>query len=116
MDDGGMDSRISLDFSEAPYILIVDIDDGLVVRWVTLPNPGVSLERRKGIATSHLLIDEKTTTLLVMHIGEGPYHMLKGAYIDLYHLTESIVAAEAIRKQNSSDLKRLNAPSQNPLH
>ena len=116
IDDGGMDSRISPDFSEAPYILIVDIDDGRVVRWVTLPNPGVSLERKRGIATSHLLIDEKITTLLVMHIGEGPYHMLNGAYINLYHLPEIIVAAEALRKHNSADLKMLNAPSQNPLH
>lgn len=111
LEDRGMESPTAPSFGEAPYFLFVDVAGGSAVRWVTTENPGRGLERKRGLTTSHLLIDEGATALVSGHVGEGPFYVLRGAFIDLYELPTGLMASEAIELFLESGLEEMREPT-----
>ena len=111
LEDRGMESPTAPSFGEAPYFLFVDVSGGSAVRWVTTENPGRGLERKRGMTASHLLIDEGATALVSGRLGEGPFYVLRGAFIDLYELPKGLMASEAIELFLGSGLEELREPT-----
>jgi cation diffusion facilitator family transporter len=109
-EDGGIESKTALLFGEAPYFIFVDVSGGEARRWATRPNPGLGLERKRGLTTSHLLIDEGATTLIAKQLGEGPYHVLRGAFIDMYELGGAETASQAVTAFIDGALVKIEEP------
>ena len=84
LEDKGMDSQTTPHFGEAPYFLFVDIEEGESQKWMTKPNPGRGLEKKRDITTGHLLVKEEITVLLTRQLGEGPFHYLRDWFIEIY--------------------------------
>lgn len=111
LEDRGMESPTASSFGEAPYFLFVDVERGSIVRWGTIENPGRDLERKRGLAASQLLIDEGATTLISGHVGEGPFHFLRGSFIDLYVLPAGLKTSETMERFLGGELGVMEAPT-----
>jgi cation diffusion facilitator family transporter len=111
LEDRGMESPTTSSFGEAPYFLLVDVEGGSVVRWGTVENPGRGLEKKRGLAASQLLIDEGATMLISGHVGEGPFHFLRGSFIDLYVLPAGLKASESIDMYLAGGLEAMGEPT-----
>ena len=111
LEDRGMESPTASSFGEAPYFLFVDVERGSIVRWGTIENPGRGLERKRGLAASQLLIDEGATTLISGHVGEGPFHFLRGSFIDLYVLPAGLITSETMERFLGGELEVMEAPT-----
>jgi len=111
-EDRGLASPVTRHFGEAPYFLFVDVEERSVERWVTKRNPGLELERRRGITITDLITEEKTTTLLTSKIGEGPFHILRDTFVEIYEIIDKATADEAVNTFLEGKLKRMEEASE----
>jgi predicted Fe-Mo cluster-binding NifX family protein len=111
LEDKGMDSQTTPHFGEAPYFLFVDIEAGEIQKWMTKPNPGHGLEKKRGITTAHLLVTEETTTLLTGQLGEGPFHYLRDSFIEIYEIPKSVSVSEALETYLAGTLSKMETPT-----
>jgi len=88
--DGGLESKINLHLGKAPYFLFIDISNGKVKNWFASQNPGVGLEKKRGIISAQFLIEHKVNVLLTKELGEGPFHVLKGNFVKIYKAPDNI--------------------------
>jgi predicted Fe-Mo cluster-binding NifX family protein len=68
------------------------------------------LKQKKGIATAHFLIKEKSEVVLAGGIGEGPFHVLRDNLVQLYYLPKTVGIREAIRLLNENSLEKMISP------
>ncbi len=106
-EDLGMESPVTPHFGEAPFFLFVDVEDGIIQRWITKQNPGLELEKKRGITMANLIVEEKATTLLTSRLGEGPFHYLRNSFVELYELPEVTTARKALDVFLTGKLKRV---------
>jgi predicted Fe-Mo cluster-binding NifX family protein len=107
LEDKGMDSPVTPHFGEAPYFLFVDLEGESIHRWFTRHNPALMLDRKRGVTVSELINEEDTTTLLTAEIGEGPFHILRDSFIEIYELPEKTTVKEAVNIYLKGKLKRM---------
>ena len=88
--DAGLESKINPHLGKAPYFLFIDIDNGKVEKWFASQNPGVGLEKKRGITSAHFLIEHKVNVLLAKELGEGPFHVLKDNFVKIYRISDNI--------------------------
>jgi cation diffusion facilitator family transporter len=96
LEDKGMDSPVTPHFGEAPYFLFVDLEEESIHGWFTRHNPALGLDRKRGVTVSELINGEDATTLLTAEIGEGPFHILRDSFIEIYELPEKATVKEAV--------------------
>ncbi len=113
VEDKGLSSRTSPHFGRAPYFLLVDVRKGKVKGWEAKENPGAKLERKIGITAARFLVKKKVDVLLVGGIGEGPFHVLRDNFIELYKLPRRMSAREAIDKLLKGELEEVREPEKN---
>jgi len=106
-----MDSQTTPHFGEAPYFMIVDIEDGEIHKWMTKPNPSQDLKKKRGITTGHLLVKEEITTLLTRQLGEGPFHYLRDSFIEIYRLPQSIPVSKALETFLAGMISKMETPT-----
>jgi cation diffusion facilitator family transporter len=116
LEDRGMDSPVTPHFGEAPYFLFIDIERGSVHKWFTRHNPALELERKRGVTISELIIGEEATTLLTAELGEGPYHILRDSFVEIYDLPQRATAEEAVKIYLNGKLERMVEASEGKKH
>ncbi len=79
----GLNSDISMHFAKAQYILIADVINGQIMNNVIKDNPGIKLEKKKGIETAEFLGKEHVDVLLGNEVGDGPKYVLSNKLIDV---------------------------------
>lgn len=75
-DKNGMQSHISEHFARAPYFLIADVVNGKIISSIIKENPGIKLEKKKGIESAEFLGKESVDVLISNEINEGPRSVL----------------------------------------
>lgn len=114
--NNGLESRVHSHFGAAPYYIIVDVKDGEVIKWWVIENPSVKLEKRRGIETAHLLLNDGVDTLVTMEIGDGPFHILKDSGVKIYRPSPNMEVKEAIRSFLEGRMKPMETPSKSKGH
>jgi len=109
--DKGLESMAKPHFGSAPYFILVDVDRGEMKNWAIKPNPSAKLSRKRGISSANFLKKEKVNTLIVNELGEGPFHVLRDSFIDIYELPEEITISEAVNAFLDGRLRRMAEPS-----
>lgn len=112
LEDRGMGSPVTLHFGEAPFFLFVDVEGKSIHRWFTRHNPALGLDRKRGVTISELIVGEDTTTLLTAEIGEGPYHILRDSFVEIYELLEKATVEEAVNIFLEGKLERIEKASE----
>jgi cation diffusion facilitator family transporter len=87
--DAGLESTINPHLGKAPHFLFIDIDNRKVEKWFASQNPGVGLEKKRGITSAQFLIEHKVNVLLVKELGEGPFHLLKDNLVKIYRISDN---------------------------
>ncbi|MFC1803661.1 cation diffusion facilitator family transporter [Thermoproteota archaeon] len=112
LEDKGMGSPVMPHFGEAPYFLFVDVEGESIYKWFTRHNPALGLDRKRGVTVSELINGEDTTTLLTAEIGEGPFHILRDSFVEIYELPEKATVEEAVKIYLEGKLKRMEEASE----
>ena len=110
-EDRGLESKASHHFGEAPYFIFVRYGDSQITEWKTKKNPSLALEKRRGISITEMILDEGATTLLTGNIGEGPFHILRDSFVQIYKLPEEMKVEEALEKFIDEKFPRYEDPS-----
>ncbi len=79
----GLQSTVSEHFARAPYILLANVSNGEITDIVIKENPGVKLEKKKGLETADFLGKENVDVLIGNEVGEGPMYALNDKLIDV---------------------------------
>jgi predicted Fe-Mo cluster-binding NifX family protein len=88
----------------------VEVEKGQIVGFYVAGNEAAKLKQKKGIATAHFLIKEKSEVVLAGGIGEGPFHVLRDNLVQLYYLPKTVEIREAIRLLNENLLEKMTSP------
>jgi cation diffusion facilitator family transporter len=110
LEDRGLDSLVSLHFGSAPHFAFVEVEKGQIMGFYVAGNEAAKLKQKKGIATAHFLIKEKSEVVLAGGIGEGPFHVLRDKLVQLYYLPKTVGIREAIRLLNEKSLEKMISP------
>ena len=103
-EDAGLDSVVSEHFGSAPFFIFVDVGPTGVERWYSKKNPGLELEKKRGVAVTDMLTDEEATVLLSDELGEGPFHILRDHFVGVYPIKGGVSVQEAIELFSSGEL------------
>lgn len=104
VDDSGMNSSVSEHFGSAPFYLFVDVDGDGVKRWYTKENKAASLERKRGITVTNMIVEEDATVLLSDELGDGPFHVLRDNFIGTYPVAGGTSVRDALDQMISGEL------------
>ncbi len=102
--DAGLDSIVSEHFGSAPFFIFVDVGPEGFERWYTKKNPGLELEKKRGVAVTDMLAGEETTVLLSDELGEGPFHILRDNFVGVYPIEGGISVHDAVELFSSGEL------------
>lgn len=102
--DAGLDSIVSEHFGSAPFFIFVDVGPAGVERWYTKENPGLELEKKRGVAVTDMLTEEEATVLLSDELGEGPFHILRDHFVSVYPIKGNNSVRKTIELFSSGEL------------
>jgi cation diffusion facilitator family transporter len=105
----GLESTLNPHLGAAPYFLLVDVDRGQVVNWFVEENPGVKLERKRGIAAADFLVKHRVDVLVTGGLGEGPFHVLKDGFVKVYKMPDGMRIQEILGALQQKALQSINA-------
>ncbi len=88
-----LDSQVADVFGRCLYFIIVEIEDGKIIKTGVLKNENESQQSGAGIATSQLMVDEKIETVIAKNIGPKADDVLKQFKIEVYNADGSIKEA-----------------------
>ena len=103
-DVSGLNSIVSEHFGTAPHFVFVDVNPDGVERWFVRENQAVDLEKKRGVTVTNMLLKEKTTALLSDELGEGPFHILRDSFVDVYVVEGGISVESAVKLFVNNDL------------
>jgi predicted Fe-Mo cluster-binding NifX family protein len=106
-EDRGLDSPTSPHLGKARYFLFIDVEKGVVKNWFVSRNPGVVLEKKKGVTAAQFLIEQKANVLLAKDLGEGPFHVLKDNFVRTYKLPDNMNIREIMEAFQKEELEAL---------
>lgn len=113
VEDGGLESRVHGHFGGSPYYMLIDVDmdKGDVIRWRVIENPGAKLDRRRGVETARVLLDNNVDILATVEIGDGAFHVLRDGGIKIYRLHPNARVKEAVKEFLEGKMGLMEAPS-----
>lgn len=79
------------------------------------PNPGAKLSKRRGITSADFLIAERVNAVIAGELGEGPFHVLRDGFVQIYALSSGTGIEEAIEDLINGKLKKVVMPKQKSL-
>jgi cation diffusion facilitator family transporter len=94
--DGGLGANVSPHFGVAPYFLFVEVGEEGAERWYTRRNPALGAEKGRGKAITDFLLEEEVTVLLSDEVGEGPFHILRDSFVEIYRVAGGSAVGEVI--------------------
>ena len=104
-DNSGLSSRVSSRFGRAPYLAIVELDDGEVASVRVVENPGASARSGAGIKAVQRLLEEGVKLAVAGAFGPNALTALEELGIDTLELSGVTVeeALKAVREKVASE-------------
>ncbi len=96
-DDSGLGSRVSSRFGRAPYLAIVELDDGEVAEVRVVENPGASARSGAGIKAVQGLLEEGVKLAVAGAFGPNALTALEELGIGTLELS-GVTVEEALRE------------------
>jgi predicted Fe-Mo cluster-binding NifX family protein len=112
-EDKGLESTPNRHFGSASHFIIIEIDQGQIKNWTVKPNPGAELSKKRGINSADFLISEGVNILLAREMGEGPFHVLRDGFVEIYNLISGSKIREIIEDFLKSKLEKVVSPKDN---
>jgi len=109
-EDRGVESGLNPHLGRAPYLLFIDVDRGQIKNWFVEKNPGIELEKGRGIVAAKFLIEHKVDVLLTKEIGEGPFHVLRDSYVKTYKMPHDLDIRRIIEALQRKNLEEITSP------
>jgi cation diffusion facilitator family transporter len=106
----GLESTPKAHFGSASQFIFVDVDQEHITNWLVKPNPGANLSKKRGITTANFLITEKATTLLTRELGEGPFHVLRDSFIEIYKFEKESNVKKTVEVFLHGKLEKIVSP------
>jgi len=111
-EDRGLESKVFGHFGKAPAFAIVEAgEDGVSFAGV-LENPGYSAQKGKGMKGARVLVEKKVDAVVAKALGEGPFHTLRDALIDIYAVEEGSTVRDVARDLLEGKLRRVTSPEE----
>jgi len=100
-DNSGLSSRVNSRFGRAPYLAIVELDDGEVASFKVVESPGASARSGAGIKTVQRLLEEGVKVAVAGAFGPNALTALEELGIDTLELSGITVeeALEVIKRR-----------------
>ena len=86
-------------------------EDGVSFAGV-LENPGYSAQKGKGMKGARVLVEKKVDAVVAKALGEGPFHTLRDALIDIYAVEEGSTVRDVARDLLEGKLRRVTSPEE----
>ncbi len=96
-DATGLDSRISMVFVRAPYLLVIDIDNGSIVSIQPIPNPYINVRGGAGRWISEWILSIGTRIVMASSIGPNAAGILRQSGITIYNIPPGTRVIDALR-------------------
>jgi cation diffusion facilitator family transporter len=106
----GLESRLCAHFGRAPLFFIVKVDKKKIREWSIRENPGIKLEKKRGISAAKFLVEKKVDVVLANELGEGPFHLLKDNFVDIYKFSNITEVSEVLNALLDGALQKMEAP------
>jgi cation diffusion facilitator family transporter len=110
LENKGLESLTSAHFGTVPFFIFLEAEKGQVINSYVKMSAAGKLDRKRGITTAQLLVDEKIDVLLAYSLGEGPFHLLRDNLVEIYHLPSQMSVKNAVNMLNQKNLERMTAP------
>lgn len=110
-EEAGLRSKPYNHLGKAPYYIFIELENDGVKNWEILENPAASLERKKGVKTAEFLKEHGVNVLVVLDIGEGPFHSLRDDFVKILQLPDGVDDVEGVVGQ-IADLNVITSPTE----
>jgi len=110
-EEAGLRSKPYHHLGKAPYYIFIELEDDAVKNWEILENPAASLEKKKGVKTAEFLKEHGVNVLVVLDIGEGPFHSLRDDFVKILQLPDDVDDVEGVVRQ-IADLNVITSPTE----
>jgi len=84
----GLRSKLSHHLGKAPYFIIIEMENDKIKNWDVIKNPAATLEKKKGVKTAEFLISRDVNVLIILDIGDGPFHVLRDNFVKILQMPE----------------------------
>lgn len=105
-----LNTKVSTEFSRAPYFLFVNIEGSETKGYYVLENPYKNQELKVGLSVSKFVCNQKIDVLITHNLGEISYYALKDYIVDIY-VSQGESALEVIENFKKGKLERLQKPT-----
>lgn len=95
-DATGLDSRISMVFARAPYLLVIDIVNGSIVNVQPIPNPYINVGGGAGRWISEWILSIGARIVIASSIGPNAMGMLRQSGIAIYNIPPGTRVIDAL--------------------
>ncbi len=99
-DPGGLNARISFRFARAPFLTIVDLKDGKVIKAESLENKMAMGLRGVGVGVGQWLISSGAKVVLAPRLGPNIMMVLSQAGIRVETVPPGVPVIEALKRLN----------------
>ena len=96
--DKGLEAPVSFRFARAPYLTVVDIDNGKVVNVQSISNSLASGMRGVGVGVGQWIISIGAKAVVAPHLGPNIQMVLKQANIITYIVPYGIKVIDALKR------------------
>ncbi len=96
-DATGLDSRVSMVFARAPYLLVIDIVNGSVVNVQPVPNPYMNVGGGAGRWVSEWILSIGARIVIAPSVGPNVMGMLRQSGIAIYNIPPGTRVIDALR-------------------
>jgi len=110
VEDKGLESKTSAHFGNVPFFAFIELENNQTKNIYVKVNRAARTSRKKGIGAAQFLVDEKVDAVLGGGMGEGPFHLLRDSFVQIFVLPGEVELKEAIRLFNENKLERMAAP------
>lgn len=97
LDSNGLDSRISHMFARAPYIIVVDIVNGVVSRMDSIQNPFIQIPRGAGRSFTQWILSIGANTVIASNIGMHMLEMLQRSGVKVHIVSPGTRLIDALK-------------------
>jgi len=95
--NNGLQSIISQVFARAPYLALIDIDNGQIIDLKIFENPAAQAPGGAGRYLAQLLLNSGVSIVLVPSLGPNAAQALTMAGVQVYNIQPGIPLIEALR-------------------
>jgi len=98
-----LNSLVSPSFGQAPYIIIVEVENGEIKNYEVYQNPGLITGKGKGVALAQFILSKNVDAVVAGQFGGNAYAILSQSGVKLFS-SPPITVKEAAVKAEKGEL------------